>query len=210
MRTSADPRKDYSDDLLRDEIESSRLSAEELASKAGRLPRIEIDGSSPCPFADTLFEELEKLVPPVVYTIEHMERYVPVVEAHIDARRKKLGVIMANSGGLNSVKVKGEVKDAERWQAGDYDAIIHLRDELDILLRELSGAVANATHAINHWRKSTGRDQSEDDSSDDSERASPGASKAPPPVPTDGSPWPIPVSSDWPAIGIGEPPGTSR
>ncbi len=168
MRQSIDPRKDYSDDLLRDEMERSLSIAEELNDKTKWLPRVEVDGSSECPFADDLFEEIERLIAPAARRVEHMEIYVPVVEAHVDTRRKRLGVIMSNWGGLSPGKARDKVADAESSQAGDYDGIIHLRDDLHDLLGKLSGAVSNATHAVSHWRKCTGKDESERPTADTS------------------------------------------
>ena len=78
------------------------------------LPKVNEDGTSECPFAETLYAEKEEAEQTLRSTVNLVRSYVPVIEEALVAAQSDLGQIQDKIGGLSGEEVKEELKDAER------------------------------------------------------------------------------------------------
>ncbi len=118
---------------LRNELAGVSGRIEEL-TKAMALPEVAEDGSSECPWAQSLYAKKEELEKQVGREVERLTRYVPVLEQEIQRQKRNLQQIQTDSGKLSLPETTQRYSEAARAQRSQLQSAIDDKDAIAIVL----------------------------------------------------------------------------
>lgn len=113
-----------SEEGYRPDEASARWVAGETANKRlreqlSKLPPVDNEGHSECPFAETLYAEKEEAERRLVVVMDNVSSYLPVIDATLTSAKRDWEAIRAKVDTLHLEDAKGELRAAEqnarRW-----------------------------------------------------------------------------------------------
>jgi hypothetical protein len=136
---------------LQDELKSISSHIKELES-ALALPEVNEDGSSECPFAQSLYAKKEELEEQVTHDLEKLKRYAKVLDNEIQRCQRNLAKIQADGGKLNLLETSEHYSHAANAQQQHLKSAIEDKDAISVVLSK-----AQAVLNVSRTRKYPGK-----------------------------------------------------
>jgi len=137
---------------LRDELASISSKVKELESVTSSLPYVNADGSSECPWAESLYARKEELEGKVRGDIHHLADYLMQLDADLLRCLERLKKIQADYAKLNHQTPQHHYAEAVRREQ---DQCQHVQDDRDAVSVVLTRA--KAVLAMSRRRKYPGK-----------------------------------------------------
>ena len=145
------------DDLSIENVDSAiyhmKSLVQDLSNAISVLPKVDEEGNSECPFAETLYAQKDEAAEKVAVELPKLYRCVGVAEREIARCEANLQKINADSGSLNVPEAKEKYNEAIRAQEAQYKKAVERRkalmDTISMAEKGLSVALSKAFP----WRK---------------------------------------------------------
>jgi hypothetical protein len=121
---------------------------EEHDSKVERLPAVDPDGRSECPFAEGLYAEKEELTERVEKESKKIRPYLEIVDREVERCVANLGRINSDGNSLSLDVAREKYGQAKRAQEAEYEKAIQQRRALIGLMAWAAKAIAEARSKV--------------------------------------------------------------
>jgi len=117
---------------------------ENLLRTTRRLPKVEANGESDCPFAEKLYLEKQEAERSVIQHQSTLQECLGDVEQQVARCGNNLVVISAGQTALHQDELKREFTHAEASQATEYHHFVSLREQLQQAIASVEQALAES------------------------------------------------------------------
>ena len=118
---------------------------QELQCAVRRLPKVDKDGSSECPFAEDIYANKEDAQKQAVHCQSQLDKSLQWIEGQIHSCSNDLAVITAHESQLHKDRPRSHFSDAEAKLAAYYNRLVKLKETVKDAFKEVQEAIIQAS-----------------------------------------------------------------
>ena len=125
-------------------LQKSQAAVEKLERTAGRLPKVDQDGNSECPFAEQWYAEKEAAQKELNDCLQKMDEYRQWVDKEIHGCRNDLSVTTAHEERLHKDSPREHYSDAEAKISGNLRHLAKVKEQIEALFKQMQKSIQKA------------------------------------------------------------------